>query len=247
MVNMKKLMLFVFAIFLVSLISASPGTYKQNQDIELLQTCADCTTINITKITAPNGTIIVSHVSMTQNGSAFNYTLDSTYTSAFGTYHINGIGNPDGDQEVWTYSFYVNYRGDTVSSAQALLYIGFMVIILFVFVAILFVINKLPRKNEQDEEGRILSITRLKYFRPVLWFTEWMLFVAILFLTSNLAFAYLNEQMFAKILFAFFTISMGLTPLIVIGWIIWIFVQMFHDKQFQAMLNRGFFPQGKLT
>ena len=84
------------------------------------------------------------------------------------------------------------------------------------------------------------------YLRPALWFFEWMLFITLLFLTSNIAFAYLNEQMFANILFALFKITFGITPLILIVWIIWIFVEMFHDKEFQGMLNRGFFPQGKI-
>jgi len=111
---------------------------------------------------------------------------------------------------------------------------------------VLFGISHLPSRNQQDEEGRILSVTYLKYFRPVLWFLEWMLFIAMLYLSSNLAFAYLNEELFANILFTLFKVSLGVTPIIVIVWIIMIYVQMFHDRQFQQMLNRGIFPQGRL-
>jgi hypothetical protein len=111
---------------------------------------------------------------------------------------------------------------------------------------ILFAINKLPRENSRDEEGRILSITYLKYLRPALWFVEWMIFIAVLFLFSNLAFAYLNENLFAQIIFVVFRICLGITPLIVIVWMIWIYVKLFHDKQFQKILNKGMFPQGKL-
>jgi len=243
---MKKLIILIFVLFFISLISASPGIYKQGQDINLIQTCADCTSINVSKITAPNGTILISNVQMTKDGSAFNYTLNSSFTNDLGTYHISGIGNPGGTNEVWTYSFFVNYKGDTISSAQAMLYIGFIVVIILVFIFTLAGISKLPKGNEKDEFGRILSINKLKYLRPALWFFEWMLFIALLFLTSNIAFAYLNEQMFANILFVLFKITFGITPLIVIVWIIWIFVEMFHDKEFQNMLNRGFFPQGKL-
>jgi len=247
MKNINKIFLILItSIFLISLTSASPGTYKQGQNITLLQTCADCTTINISKITAPNGTILVSDIAMTKDGSAFNYTLNSSFTNDVGTYRVSGIGNPDSTDEVWTYSFFVNYKGDTISSAQAMLYIGLIVVIILVFIFTLGGINKLPKGNDKDEFGRILSINKLKYLRPALWFFEWMLFIALLFLTSNIAFAYLNEQMFAKILFVLFQISFGLTPLIVVVWIIWIFVEMFHDKEFQDMLNRGFFPQGKI-
>jgi len=63
-----------------------------------------------------------------------------------------------------------------------------------------------------------------------------------MFIASNLAFAFLEEEMFANMLFTIFQVSFGAAPVIVIVWIIWIFVTMFHDKQFQSMLNRGFFP-----
>ena len=161
---MKKLMILIFAVFLISLISASPGIYKQEQDINLLQTCADCTYINISKITAPNGTILVSEVRMTKDGSSFNYTLDSSLTKDLGNYHISGIGNPGGTDEVWTYSFFVNYRGDTISSAQAMLYIGFIVVIILIFIFTLAGINKLPKGNDKDEFGRILFKTCLMVF-----------------------------------------------------------------------------------
>ena len=76
--------------------------------------------------------------------------------------------------------------------------------------------------------------------------TSWMLFIGILFLASNIASGLLTETMFAKFFFMLFQICFGLTPIIVIVWLIWIIVSMFHDKQFQALLNRGFFPGGQM-
>ena len=111
---------------------------------------------------------------------------------------------------------------------------------------IAFFIYKLPGENTKDEEGKILSISYLKYLRKTFWFVEWIMFVGVVFLSSNIAFAYITEQLFAKTLFVIFQVCLGLTPLILTLWLIWIFVEMFHDKQFQNMLNRGFFPQGRL-
>ena len=143
-------------------------------------------------------------------------------------------------------SFEVTPSGFIFSESQSILYICLFFVLFSVFMITLFVIDKLPKYNQQDEEGRILSVSYLKYFRPVLWFLEWMLFVGSLYISSNLAFAYLNEQLFAKVLFTLFKITFGITPIIVIVWMTWIFVNMFHDKQFQQMLNRGIFPEGKL-
>jgi len=243
---MKGLLLLFTGIFLISFISASPGVYKQGEPISLTQTCADCTYINITSITAPNGTQIVGQVEMTKDGSVFNYTLDSFLTTSLGTYSINGMGNPLGVNDVWRYGIEVTYNGTEISTAQATLYGILFFVFIFFMVSFIFIINTLPSDNTKDEEGRLLSISYLKYLRSAFWFFEWMLLIGLLYLSSNLAFAFLNEQMFAGVLFTLFKVLFGMTPLIVVVWVIWIFAKMFHDRQFQNILNRGMFPQGRL-
>jgi hypothetical protein len=104
----------------------------------------------------------------------------------------------------------------------------------------------LPNSNQRDEEGKILSVVYLKYLRLPLWLFAYFLFTGIVFLSSNLAYAFLGEQMFAKILFAIYTILLSLSPLIVIVLLVSFFVRLYHDKQFQKMLNRGMFPGGRL-
>jgi hypothetical protein len=76
--------------------------------------------------------------------------------------------------------------------------------------------------------------------------TGYFLFIAITFIASNIAFAFLEEELLAQTLFVIYRISFGIAPLVIIVWMVWIFVSMFHDKQFQKMLNRGIFPQGNL-
>ena len=248
---MKKsyilLFMVLFTILLIGgVVGASPGIYVQGEDINLLQTCANCNSVNITSVTSPNGTQLIGSVPMTKDGSVYNFTLLGGNVTTFGTYRVNGIGDPDGTNEIWVYSFEVTYSGFELKEGQSFLYVSLFVILIFFFILILFAINQLPRSNQKDEEGRILSITYLKYLRPVGWMFEYFLVIAMLYLSSNLAFAYLNEQLFAKILFMLFRILFMFAPVVVIVWMIWIFVQMFHDKQMQKLLNRGFFPQGKL-
>jgi hypothetical protein len=73
-----------------------------------------------------------------------------------------------------------------------------------------------------------------------------MLFIAITYVASNIAFNYLTEQLFAKTLFMIFQISFGITPLIVIVWISWLVVQIIQDKRIRALWERGMFPSGKI-
>lgn len=136
--------------------------------------------------------------------------------------------------------------GEELTQAQSILYVGLLAILIFVFIGVLVGINFLPSSNTKDEEGRILSISYMKYLRNILYMFEWMMFVAILYISSNLAFAYLGGELIAQVFFVLFQITFGLTPLIVTVWVIMIFVNMYHDKKFQQLLNRGFFPQGNL-
>ena len=254
---MKKILLIlVMSMFLLNLVSAenslssskecSIGLVKQGDIIELTQTCfGGCKEVNLTKIMFPNKSVLLlGKFSMTENGSNYNFTFSNTNTLGIYSYSAEGI-DPNNNSVGQSCSFEVTYSGLNFGVGQAILYIIFFFMLLFTFIITLFGINMLPKHNQQDEEGRILSVTYLKYLRPVGWMFEYMLVVAMFFMTSNIAFAYLNEQLFAKVLFMFFVVLFGFAPLIIVVWIAWIFVQMFHDKQFQEMLNRGIFPQGK--
>lgn len=103
---MKKIILILMlGIFLMSLASASIGTFKQGQTIDLPQSCSDCSFNNVTSVIAPDGTQIVGNVLMTKNGLNYNYTIGGTLTSQIGTYTVNGVGDPGGVSQVWVYHF----------------------------------------------------------------------------------------------------------------------------------------------
>lgn len=157
-----------------------------------------------------------------------------------------GLKCEDGFGGAMTGIWETTYTGKELETSTAILYLSLFVILIGFMLILFFIINKLPDSNERDEEGKILSISYLKYLRTTLWFVEWMLVVTIMYLASNLAFAFAGEELFAKILFALFSISFGITPVIVIVWLIWMFVSFFHDREFQNMLNKGIFPQGRL-
>lgn len=191
---------------------------------------------------------------MEWNGNDFDFELEveGGNFSEIGQYAVllycEAI-DENGDREIggfFGYPFLVTYTGKTFSEGQAIVYASLLAIMIFIFVANIFFIEKLPSKNAQDEEGKILSISWLKYLRNTLWFVEWFIFIGILFLSSNIALAFLPGAMFGQILLSFFKVCLALSVPAVLIWIIWIFRNMFHDKEFQNMLNRGIFPQGKL-
>ena len=241
---MKKFLTFFFiSLFLLSFISAGSEvilTGKKDASITIPQECATCTFVIINSIQYPNMSKEYVNAEMTKNDSSFYYEFNKT--SQLGTYNYCGYGDVSGTNTTYCYDFTVTYLGKQLTTDKAIVYFIFLILFVLIFVGTFIFIGFLPSKNERDEEGRIMSISYLKYFRNVLYMFEWMLFIGILYMFSNLGFAFLEEELFSQALFMLFKVCFGLTPLIVIIWFVWIIASMFHDKDFQQMLNRGMFP-----
>lgn len=230
----RIILLFIFVMMLLPLVGA---TAKIGVPYNLAVSCdgLNCSSLNIT-IQNPDSTILVNNKPMTNNVAFANY---SFIPLTFGAYKYFLFDNTNYSEN----SFEATSTGYALSTSNSIVYLIMFFVVFFVFGMVMFFISKLPEDNEKDPEGKLLSISYLKYFRSALWFVEWILFIGILYLSSNLAFAYLGEQLFAKTLFVLFRIALGVTPIILIVWIIWVFVKIFHDKQLQGLINRGFFSE----
>ena len=156
-------------------------------------------------------------------------------------YGIKCVSDEQGGTTVGV--FEVTYTGKELSSASSTFYIILFTIFIFLFVMTLLGINKLPSSNATDDEGTIIKISYLKYLRPVLWFVAWMFIVGILYISSNLGFAYLEDTLFANFLFTLFKISFGLSFPIVIMWFVWIFARIVDDKKIKNLWSRGMFQR----
>ena len=110
---MNKIFLaMLFAIMLVGVASAaeqSLGTFKQGDCVNLVQICSNCTFNNITSLLYPNSSSTLKDVIMTKSGTEYNYTFCSA--SIIGTYVVNGLGDLDGEDTVWSYTFDITPSG----------------------------------------------------------------------------------------------------------------------------------------
>jgi uncharacterized protein YxeA len=242
---MKKILLFLFVIICLSQIVTADinlGTFKKSDCIELQQTCDNCTYVNVTTITYPNSSLIYLNKAFTKTGTKYNYSFCST--TSLGNYIYSVIGNKNGKLLSEEGNFEITYTGDSLSTQKSILYVALLGLLIFFFILIIYFAGKIPDSKTRNEEGGIIAISNLKYLGSVLIFIDWMLLIAIFYITSNLAFAYLGEVLFAKILFAFFTVCFRLTIPIILVWFIWIFVQIVQDKKIKNMIEKGFYPMG---
>ena len=164
-------------------------------------------------INYPNGTYLKENASMTnRNNGDFNITLSATETVPLGDYEWRAFCCDGTNCAVGYGSFKITYTGKELDSGKSILYVGFLSLLVLIFFLNFYGMGFLPARNQRNEEGRIMSISYLKYFRNVLWMTGYFLFIGIIFIASNLAFAFLEEELFAKTLFMIYRVSFGLAP-----------------------------------
>ena len=135
----KKIFLFLIfsmAVFMlfpsVSAGKESLGTFKQGQNVRIVQTCSDASFITISSIAYPNGSVAVSGVDMISAGNGEFY-YNFADTSELGIYDVRGIS--DGCEKTFTFYFEITHTGTIVSQPQGLLSIGviFSVMLIMLF------------------------------------------------------------------------------------------------------------------
>jgi hypothetical protein len=120
----------MFVMMIVPLASADLGTFQQNSPVEI-KTILNTTSVNISTISYPNSTLIISNQAMTKNGLNFNYTFYNT--SKLGTYIYSYF---DAEGNVYVNSFTITPTGNIFNNALSIPL--FMPLILMLLGACLF-------------------------------------------------------------------------------------------------------------
>ena len=113
--NKKILLTLILGMFFISMASAeiqTLGTFKQGDDINLIQTCASCTFNNITSVLDPKGNQVIGEFGMTKVGTVYNFTLTSGNATILGTYIYNGVGDIGGTNTIWNIDFILTADGN---------------------------------------------------------------------------------------------------------------------------------------
>ena len=135
--------------------------------------------------------------------------------------------------------FFVTPTGFELTQTQAILNLGFLILIAFFFILTIFAFGKLGNNETRDDYGQILSLDSLKYFKGFLVAVAYALLIALFFTASNIALAYLNGEMFGQLLFIIYKILMWITIPFIVVWLLWLFVNIFKDRETRQLLERG--------
>ena len=241
---MKNKILITMILLLV-IIPISAETFKQNTVVDFKKTCTNSSNdmcdssawCNLT-VKYPNSSYAINNVAMTNNDNGiFNYTIPAASTNQLGVHSWDMFccdgtcGESHGD-------FTITKTGVELSQDKAMIYLGMLALLVFIFVINFIGITLLPAKNTRDDNF-LLSINNLKYLRSVLVMLGYGLFMAIIFTASNISFLYLETTMMGSILFTLYQIMGWLLLPGVVLWFIHIFVMLMQDKEIKSMIERG--------
>jgi len=130
MVNRLGMYLVMSLLFIsmVSAVETDIGTKKVDTCIDLIQTCADCTYVNFTSYTMPNGTRVVIEEEGVKDSVSFTYN-DCNVTSQLGTWIIDGHGDVDSLDTVFSYTYDVTTTGNPTPEGMPMFQMGVLIII----------------------------------------------------------------------------------------------------------------------
>ncbi len=131
----KNNLITIFCIFsmilLISLSSASLeslGSFKQNECMNISQTCASCSYTNISSVGTNVDSNLISNIAMTDYGNG-EWRTSFCNTEVLGRYDVKGIGDVNGVDTSFAFTFEVTPNGFINS-------IGFYVLILILSLGI---------------------------------------------------------------------------------------------------------------
>lgn len=107
------ILILVFTLIVPLISSSSIGSFERDECVDLVQDCDNCTYVNITLITFPNGSIDNTDKAMTKDGTDYNYTFCNTF--ALGNYIYKTQGDLDGSNETESIEFQITPSGDIIS------------------------------------------------------------------------------------------------------------------------------------
>ena len=118
----------LLSIFLISFASAiSIGDFQQNTDVELYQTCNNCTYCNLTSI-KQQATTLLTDVEMTKTGTYYSYNLTSGNTTTIGKYtYCYDCGN-NADSRTGCIDFKITLTGEQISLSNSIIVIVFLIL-----------------------------------------------------------------------------------------------------------------------
>lgn len=231
---MKNYICLFVLILLLGLVSADLGTFRQGECVKI-KTILNASSVNISTISYPNSTVIISNKAMTKTGQTFSYTFCNT--SILGTYIYDYFDNSG---NVYVNSFEITPTGNDLSSSQSVVYIIIFIISFIIFIGLLTLGIYLPEGNKKNEmTGYIIAVSNLKYLKLVSLFLAYLTAMILSYFSWMVSYAYLEMEFIGDIFrFLFYGEAILILPIFILFVFITI-ANLVKDNKIADGLTRG--------
>ena len=184
---MNKLnLIWILVLLFIVPVSAYSYIFESGEPSDIRISCFDTTnlpcdasTVCHITIFTPNSSVMVDNQTMTRGDSYYNYTLGSSLTEVTGEY--SAVSYCDGSTNDYTsFTYLITPNGEDPSTATGIMYMG-----LFSVLVILLIISIVGVLNVKSILGKYVLIG-----------VSYLLFVAVSFITWNLASNFLTSAPF---------------------------------------------------
>jgi len=225
----KLLLTLILGMFLITLVSASLPDVKQGQCVNI-KTILNTSEVTISSLTYPNYTQALGIINMEKNGLSFNYTFCDTSSLGIYFYDYN-----DSEGNVWENDFRV---GSELTTGKAVVYIGFIIILLFIFILTLGGAIKVNWQHGRNAEGKIITVNDFRYVKVFL-FAMAYLEIMFLFGLSYKLFNEANIEGFTQFFNFVYQLFLNLIYPIIIVAIIFTFVIWINNLKLKKKRSLG--------
>lgn len=222
----KKLTIVILAFFFLFLMTGSASAaYDQNADVNFKVSCEhlNCSQTFTVSVEDPESVLILDGSPTSIQAGYLNFTLNSSQTSQNGIYNVFLVGD-GADPFYHSGQIVITPNGEVPTEANAIFYIGLLVILIFAFGLIVYF-----GVTTDNVVVKTFSVGFGYLFAMAISFVTWNM--AADFLTSS---PFLVD--FLRILFL--TLMIGFFPFILVLFCYGVYM-MLTLKEIQAMVERG--------
>lgn len=228
---------FIF-IWLFVLVMGLTTAAQLNKPYDLAVSCSsfDCSKMNVT-ILYPNSSNFINNQPMTNNIYYANYTITPLVNGEYTYFYSDGT-NSSKD------TFIVTTTGNELNTSQIVLYVFVGFILLFLFFLSLYGGINLPYQNQRNTDDEVIQINYKKYLKIFCWGLSYMFFLAIIFVTYNLIYAYSQWDNLAIFFSYIYRLFFVMALPVFIGIILLGTINIINDKKIESFIKKTGLPYG---
>jgi len=239
----------LFIILMVGMVMANDVVVKNGDSHNFVVTCMNngslcspVTTGNVTIIN-PDGNVLVDNLAMTNIGSTFNYTLNSTQTSTNGDYLFIPMFNDNGTKFYNSLTFYVTPSGTEPDLTQGLMYLVMVGVCILLFGLCLYYSINVNGSNTYDLTGKLLKVNYGKYLKVFLFNIAFVLLGGVLFFVHEISLNFLWLSFSTGIVEVLMQIVWILVLIIFVFSLVFMTLRWILDTEIDKLATRGLKPR----